>query len=90
LYEEIGIRIAINKQLACKIILNKERNDMSKENDISQLEDEILNALNSILMLCYGNDIYKDVEKEITRIVTVLEKKKLINKRLGFISNPLS
>lgn len=55
---------------------------MSKENDISQLEDEILNALNSILMLCYGNDIYKDVEKEITRIVTVLEKKKLINKRL--------
>jgi hypothetical protein len=55
---------------------------VSKKIDIPQLEDEILNALNSILMLCYGNDIYKDVEKEITRIVGILEKKKLINKRL--------
>lgn len=55
---------------------------VSKKIDIPQLEDEILNALNSILMLCYGNDIYDDVEKEITRIVSILEKKKLINKRL--------
>jgi hypothetical protein len=55
---------------------------VSKKINIPQLEDEILNALNSILMLCYGNDIYKDVEKEITRIVSILEKKKLINKRL--------
>lgn len=56
---------------------------MCKEIDIPQLEDEILNALNSILMLCYGNDIYKDVENEVSRIVSTLEKKKLINKRLS-------
>jgi hypothetical protein len=42
----------------------------------------ILNPLNSILLLSYGSEIYKKVEREIQRIVTVLEQKKLINKRI--------
>ncbi len=50
--------------------------------DIPQLEDEVLNALNSILMICYGDSVYEDVEKEIMRVVEVLEKKHLINKRI--------
>ncbi len=50
--------------------------------DIPQLEDEVLNALNSILMICYGDGVYKDVEKEIRRVVKVLEKRHLINKRI--------
>jgi hypothetical protein len=49
--------------------------------DISQLEDEILNSLNNIILVSYGSDVYKEVEKEVRRIVTVLEKKHLINER---------
>jgi hypothetical protein len=54
---------------------------MTVQIDKSQLEDMILNPLNSILLLSYGSEIYKKVEREIQRIVTVLEQKKLINKR---------
>ncbi len=50
--------------------------------DIPQLEDEVLNALNSILMICYGDGVYEDVEKEILRVVEILERKHLINKRI--------
>lgn len=50
--------------------------------DISQIEDQLLNPLNSILMLCYGNKVYNEVEKEIWRIIEVLEKEHLINNRL--------
>jgi hypothetical protein len=49
--------------------------------DISQLEDEILNSLNSIILVSYGSDIFKEVEKEVLRIVATLEKAHLINKR---------
>ena len=58
--------------------------------DIPQLEDEVLNALNSILMICYGDGVYEDVEKEIMRVVEILERKHLINKRIipNQINNP--
>lgn len=49
--------------------------------DISRIEDQILNPLNSILMLCYGNKVYKEVEQEIWKIIEVLEKEHLINNR---------
>ncbi len=55
---------------------------MTVKVDISQLEDQVLNPLNGILMLSYGSDTYKEIEQEIRRIVAVLEKKHLINKRL--------
>jgi hypothetical protein len=51
---------------------------MTVQIDISDLEDKVLNSLNSILLITYGNNIYKDVEKEIRRIVTILEKEHLI------------
>ena len=50
--------------------------------NISHLEDRILNPLNSILLLSYGSDVYKDVVKEIRRVVAVLEKEHLITKRI--------
>ncbi len=49
--------------------------------DISKLEDRILNPLNNILLLSYGNNVYRDVEKQIRQVIRVLEKKHLINKR---------
>lgn len=57
--------------------------------DVAKLEDQVLNPLNCILLLCYGNDVYKDVEKEIRRIVSVLEKKNLINKRVAINTDRL-
>ena len=50
--------------------------------NISHLEDRILNPLNSILLLSYGSDVYKDVEKEIQRVVSVLEEEHLNTKRI--------
>lgn len=49
--------------------------------DISNQEDKVLNSLNSILLITYGSVVYKDVEKEIRRVVTILEKEHLIRKR---------
>ena len=48
---------------------------------VQDLEDEIINPLNNILLLSYGKDVFKEIEKEIKRIVEVLEKNQLINKR---------
>ncbi len=50
---------------------------------ISHLEDQILNPLNNILLLSYGNNVYKDVEKEIRRVIAVLEKEHLITKKIN-------
>jgi hypothetical protein len=55
---------------------------MTVQMDISNFEDKVLNSLNSILLITFGSDMYKDVEKEIQRIVTILEKKHLIRKRI--------
>lgn len=51
--------------------------------NVARLEDEILNPLNDILMVAYGTSLYGTVEKEVRRIVCVLEKEHLIHKRLG-------
>jgi hypothetical protein len=48
---------------------------------VQDLEDQLLNPLNSILLLVYGQEVYKQVEKEVRRVVGVLEKEHLINKR---------
>ena len=48
--------------------------------NISQLEDRILNPLNNILLLSYESNCYKDVEKEIQRVVSVLEKEHFITR----------
>ena len=55
---------------------------MTVQIDISQLEDQVLNPLNNIMLLSYGNDVYKNVEAEVRRIIFVLEREHLINKRL--------
>ena len=49
---------------------------------IPQLEDRVLNPLNNIILLSQGSIACKKVEKEIRRIVTVLEREHLINKRI--------
>jgi hypothetical protein len=54
---------------------------MTIQVDISNLEDEVLNSLNSILLITYGSDVYKDVEKEIRRVVATMENAHLIHKR---------
>jgi hypothetical protein len=54
---------------------------MTIQVDISNLEDKVLNSLNSILLITYGSVLYKDVEKEIRRVVTILEEEHLIRKR---------
>ncbi len=38
---------------------------MTVQINIAQLEDQVLNPLNNIMLLSYGSDVYKDVEKEI-------------------------
>ncbi len=53
---------------------------MTVQIDISWFEDQVLNPLNNILMLCCENNIYQDVEKEIRRVVAVLGKGHLITK----------
>jgi hypothetical protein len=55
---------------------------MTVQVDISNLEDKVLNSLNSILLITYGSVVYKDVEKEIRRVVAILEKEHLIRKRM--------
>ncbi len=55
---------------------------MTVQIDISNLEDKVLNSLNSILLITYGSGMYKDVEKEIRRVVATLEKAHLIRKRI--------
>jgi hypothetical protein len=42
---------------------------MTLQVDISNFEDKVLNSLNSILLITYGSGSYKDVEKEIRRVV---------------------
>ena len=54
---------------------------MSVKVNKSHLEDRIINPLNNILLLSYGSDIFKDVELEIQRVVTVLEQASIIKKR---------
>jgi hypothetical protein len=54
---------------------------MTIQVDISNFEDKVLNSLNSILLITYGSSGYKDVEKEIRRVVTTLENAHLIRKR---------
>jgi len=55
---------------------------MTVQIDISDLEDKVLNSLNSILLLSYGSLQYKDVEKEVRRVVAILEKEHLIRRRM--------
>jgi hypothetical protein len=55
---------------------------MTVQVDISNLEDKVLNSLNSILLITYGSVVYKDVEKEIRRVVSIMEKEHLIRKRM--------
>ncbi len=54
---------------------------MTVQFDISNLEDKVLNSLNSILLITYGSGMYDDVEKEIRRVVATLENAHLIRKR---------
>ncbi len=55
---------------------------MTVQINISQIEDQVINPLNNILMLCIENDNYGDVEKEISRVIATLERERLINKRI--------
>lgn len=55
---------------------------MTVQIDISDLEDKVLNSLNSILLLTYGSLHYKNVEKEVRRVVAALEKEHLIRRRV--------
>jgi hypothetical protein len=55
---------------------------MTVQINIARLEDQVLNPLNDILMLCYGKDVYKDVEKEIRRVVVALEEEHLFHRRM--------
>ncbi|MBI5787607.1 MAG: hypothetical protein HZA78_01960 [Candidatus Schekmanbacteria bacterium] len=55
---------------------------MWRKINISQLEDKVLNPLNDILILVYGTRLYQPIEKEVTRIVSVLEQEHLIRQRL--------
>jgi uncharacterized radical SAM superfamily protein len=56
---------------------------MSAQINVAQLEYKVLNPLNDILMPTYGTKLYRGMEKEVRRIVTVLEKERLIHKRKG-------
>jgi hypothetical protein len=49
--------------------------------DVVVIEDQILNPLNSIIMLTHHTDNGKKVENEIDRIVKFLEDQYLIKKR---------
>lgn len=49
--------------------------------DIKEREDKIINPLNSILFLALQAGILEDIEKEVDRIVLVLEQEGIINKR---------
>ena len=55
---------------------------MTDQINIPQIEDQVINPLNNILMLCSENDNYSDVEKEIERVIATLEGEHLINKRI--------
>lgn len=56
-----------------------------RRNRLRDREDKILNPLNSIILLTHGTAKFKEVEKEVKRIVTVLEQEKLINKRESWL-----
>jgi hypothetical protein len=55
---------------------------MTVQINIPKLEDKVINPLNNILMLCCENNNYRDVEKEIERVIATLEHEHLINKRI--------
>jgi hypothetical protein len=49
--------------------------------DINEREDKLINPLNSILLLTYGTECQIKVNKEIDKIVDVLEQENIIRKR---------
>ncbi len=55
---------------------------MTVQINIPQIEDQVINPLNNILMLCSENNNYGDIEKEIERVIATLESEHLINKRI--------
>ena len=71
-----------NSPLQLHIKADKEGYQMWLRINIKQLEDKILNPLNDILIMAYGSEFYSPLEKEVRRIVNVLEKEQLIHQRL--------
>ena len=49
--------------------------------NVSEMEDKLLNPLNSIIALTYNTSVSDSVALEIQRIITELEDKQLINPR---------
>ena len=48
---------------------------------ISEIEDKLLNPLNTIMVLTFNTPLYIPIAREIQRIITTLEDKQIINPR---------
>lgn len=49
--------------------------------NIRERDDQLMNPLNNILMLAYGTEGYEEIEKQVNRIVSILEKERIITPR---------
>jgi hypothetical protein len=56
--------------------------------DAREREDKIINPLNNILLLSENHEQYTELDKEVTRVIRVLEEERIIPKRIRAMASP--